>query len=418
MAEFKTILPQNASAFERAIEESMAVNWPKIDADIIRRFNDPWQCPTDLLNFLAFQRSVDIWDDTWPELKQRSVIASAPADHRVKGTHFGLQRYVEIAEGTLEQVVVPPQFIAVMPGYDKAAYDAYVEKHPKIRITLARGKGDATGLIAVDDGAIGVDAISLDDGPALYGRRAYLYRQGEQTPLQIVTLTTESEERQGVEIERYYVPGSLNGYTAIGEAAIAVDPIGDIGIPAVSHTVRLDRTYQHSESNVGLSLVPVGFQPRDVRYKRESLIGDATGLMVIGADAVADAAISRDDAGELLADVLYLVDPTIPAPVYAEAGAIGDARLGMRPHSAEIRVDWHQIMPEGLFAIGRSAIGIDAVSDSDDGTRDFFLDAVSASKRLTDKVLVSFQQTRPRTLDDGIPLDGSFEFDAGVPFRL
>ena len=79
-AEFTSILP--SSSWSKAVEQASGERWDALDIDIIRRAKDPRTCPAHLLNFLAFERSVDIWDENWPEEKKRQVIADAPEDHR------------------------------------------------------------------------------------------------------------------------------------------------------------------------------------------------------------------------------------------------------------------------------------------------------------------------------------------------
>jgi len=46
----------------------------------------PATCPAALLPWLAWALSVDEWDGTWPEERQRAVIAASVAVHRRKGT--------------------------------------------------------------------------------------------------------------------------------------------------------------------------------------------------------------------------------------------------------------------------------------------------------------------------------------------
>src|SRR5690606_27989730 len=114
-----------------AIEQTSGERWP-LDADIIRRSRDPWACPPHLLNFLAYERSVDIWDESWDELKKRSAIAAAPSDHRLKGTEAGLRNYLRHADADLVQFVVPPEGFFASPDMTKDEWDDYVSLHPKV----------------------------------------------------------------------------------------------------------------------------------------------------------------------------------------------------------------------------------------------------------------------------------------------
>lgn len=78
-----SLLPQNASKLERALEVATArlgdVETP------LRDLWNPATCPLPLLPWLAWAVSVDVWDDGWPEAVKRSVVASSITLHRRKG---------------------------------------------------------------------------------------------------------------------------------------------------------------------------------------------------------------------------------------------------------------------------------------------------------------------------------------------
>lgn len=406
---FTSILPAgNSTAFERAEEQVSGERWDKLNVDVIRRARDPWTCPAHLLNFLAFERSVDIWDENWPEWKKRSVIASAPADHAIKTTEAGIRRYVEIADASVLQIVTPPEGFFAAPDLTREEMDAHIAKHPKLRITLARGTGESRDDIFADD-AFSDDAfVGIDDGPALYGRRAYLIQNGVTTRLQLTRLVIETETRAGVEIERVVIPGTSAGMSFEGQIGADIGFADAWDDPPRYLTFALDRSYQHSESRLELSMLDVGFLPRDVRYLRESESGES------GEDFFADASYSdvqvvgEDDAGKLLADVLYLYDPSIPSPMVGGGGFAGVNRVGMDHHTAELLIDWQMTEnASSAFFCGLS-FAEDAYAEPAETTRrDFLLSAVAASQRLSDHLGVTFQTTRARSWADGIPLDGS-----------
>jgi len=102
MAALDHLLPANATELERALGATIAGTFtlPATLAEL----QDYRTCPEDLLPYLAWERSVDVWDDDWPVERKRSVIGAAPAVHRVKGTigavrlalnAFGLEATVE-----------------------------------------------------------------------------------------------------------------------------------------------------------------------------------------------------------------------------------------------------------------------------------------------------------------------------------
>lgn len=88
------LLPPSATPTERklATVNAKACDLP---VDVLRTLWNPHTCPAWRLPSLAAERSVDRWDENWPEATKRKVIANAPFVHRHKGTIGALRRAVE-----------------------------------------------------------------------------------------------------------------------------------------------------------------------------------------------------------------------------------------------------------------------------------------------------------------------------------
>ncbi len=96
MSDPRTLLPPSATALSRSIETVMAERTQGIEAPI----GTLWHvdtCPVELLPWLAWAFSVEVWEHDWSEEIKRDVIRSAIAVHRLKGT----RQSVEIALGAL-----------------------------------------------------------------------------------------------------------------------------------------------------------------------------------------------------------------------------------------------------------------------------------------------------------------------------
>lgn len=52
---------------------------------------DPWTVDVALLDYLAWEHSVDVWDLDWPDDVKRGVIAASSEVHRFKGTPYGIR---------------------------------------------------------------------------------------------------------------------------------------------------------------------------------------------------------------------------------------------------------------------------------------------------------------------------------------
>ncbi|MQP64711.1 phage tail protein I [Niveispirillum sp. SYP-B3756] len=86
------LLPANATALERALAE---VAGAALDVPVpIDRLWSATTCPAPLLGYLAWALSVDQWDASWPEERQRAVVLAAIPTYRLRGTAGAVKRAV------------------------------------------------------------------------------------------------------------------------------------------------------------------------------------------------------------------------------------------------------------------------------------------------------------------------------------
>ncbi|WP_313752524.1 phage tail protein I [Mixta calida] len=86
----KTLLPPNAMAAERALEQVMAhVGDVPLD---IRTVKNPDTCPAVLLPWLAWEYAITWWDESWTEEQKRHVIKSAAGVNKRRGTVSAVKR--------------------------------------------------------------------------------------------------------------------------------------------------------------------------------------------------------------------------------------------------------------------------------------------------------------------------------------
>lgn len=88
------LLPPNATPAERRLA-TVAASACDLPVEVLRTLWDPHTCPAWRLPSLAAERSVDRWDENWPEATKRKVIANTPFVHRHKGTVGALRRAVD-----------------------------------------------------------------------------------------------------------------------------------------------------------------------------------------------------------------------------------------------------------------------------------------------------------------------------------
>lgn len=83
------ILPPNATKFEMNFEAAFA-RISNIEINI-RSFNDPLTAPVEVLPWMAWERSVDVWNKSWSEAQKRQVIKTSLYTHSIKGTVGSLE---------------------------------------------------------------------------------------------------------------------------------------------------------------------------------------------------------------------------------------------------------------------------------------------------------------------------------------
>ncbi|MBO9710673.1 MAG: phage tail protein I [Caulobacter sp.] len=84
LAAFRSLLPPNATAAEKAIEAATA-RIERVETPLRACWN-PDTCPVEDLPWLAWALSIDLWDPTWSESLKRTRIRNAIAIQRRKGT--------------------------------------------------------------------------------------------------------------------------------------------------------------------------------------------------------------------------------------------------------------------------------------------------------------------------------------------
>lgn len=87
------LLPPNTTAFEKKIIETTAKTTElNTNLSSLIRVDD---APADFLSILAWQFSVDRWQDDWPDEVKRAQIKNSIKVHTYKGTNFALRSIVE-----------------------------------------------------------------------------------------------------------------------------------------------------------------------------------------------------------------------------------------------------------------------------------------------------------------------------------
>jgi phage tail-like protein len=397
----ESLLPSVSEPRETAVSLTSAERRP-LDSDIIRRFYDPWACPAHLLPYLAFQMSVDLWNEAWTESKKRSVIARAPEMHRLKGSIEGLRQYIEVAGGELVHYLAPPQgvFCDVEDPEQRAAWLA---RFAQLRIFTHRlreidpEQNYCEEAFAGGDDDDGFYAAAPEDF-LFGGRSGVMWDHGVETPLR----------RQEVAFRKDGVQHFVETYGAVtSEDAFFADCSfeGDYLDPmAATPTLRLTLTpitYHIVETQI-----TGDFIDRVPEIVRET-VDDPAGFY---ADISCEGDYVEDgiDPATLVYQLWRLYDKARSGGLPANGASFYDdpTLLGLDAFTLLLDIEVPDSLPPQTFCAG--GFEGDFLEEHDSSKTDFVLDAVRQARADRDTVLVRFATRRVLKFSDRPKL----------PFRL
>jgi phage tail P2-like protein len=413
-----SLLPGNRTPWDEALSLNSAARRP-LDTQIVARFYDPWTCPAHLLGYLAFQRSVDVWNDAWPELRKRQVIAAAPAMHRRKRTLSGLRDYISLAGAELVHVMRPPQRFIAGRALSREDFEQWLRLLPQLRVyskreTYARQRGAVLGRpsAALAAGA-GRMLASIDRARAFIGRHPRLYdpMTGTETSLRIIDIERRTVDRVERITERSFLPGLRGAAFILGRDALNAAALAKPARDPRVLTYTIDNVWSDSTSTLHVSMLAPTLQAVDVQFSRVPIRVTRPGVFIAGRGVASRGALASDFPELAFYDRLYLYDTTRPVPSIVNGGGVaGRHRLGMAPHTAEalIRLDEARL-PRRALIVGRSPLGIRVASREQHAWKP--VTAAIRANNSIDRIYCDFRITRPLTFRDRPVADGSFRFD-------
>lgn len=400
----QTLLPPNRTAFEEAFDLTGArIGELPVDVPKLVR---PFEVSSAYLAWLAWGLSVDLWDQNWPEEKNRGLAARSLSMHARKGTQASIADHIKIMGGEARRFIVPPAKTFVMNGYSAAEREAFLARFAQLRIYpyVARGSyrfGNFTSA-AFGRAKAFVGACTVQDLQtwSRYVRTAKLWDRGEETNLTIRAVTSEG-------VGKFYA-------AAFDEVILAPKPtkaihlnsppkaraylIDDLGVAQRlirvprddGYVFRLGReTYTTTYPNAEL----VDVRPQSVAERHT---GQPTALYATTRQFIAGRFLPKSVAWRYIYERWHLHDPDRIPDVRVRSTHLGQTRLGMPPYHAEIRtrITGKQApRTAGLFVHGYLLTG-DRKPIAD------VREAVRVSKSLRDKILLDTKTYRfPRAGD-------------------
>jgi len=405
-----------ATGLEKALADVDGERLTALYAEAVTDVWDPWAISAENLPILAWAMQARLWDDDWAEHTKREWTANQWRFQALRGTQAG----VEMALNTmgrdftggynLLEVLAPPQGFFASPSLTKDEWDAWIRLMPELRIQLAHGVGKSLSEFFAGDGVVEKYAAGRDDGPALYGRRAVLRRPGQpDQPLGMVEWRTRVEGRESIDYERVSVPGLAGVAFVAGEDPVSEERFVDADelAPRI-YSFQLDGSYDHVTSELHLSTVAPGLDPMNVQFERVSDVGEAGPFFYVNDHSDDGFANNGREAGEMLADRVYLLDPAVAVPLTDGISFVGLDRVGFPPYHAELMVDLITREPwpswfAGETAAAESFAAPDNLKDFDRAMR-----AIVAGKAFRDRVLADFAVVHPLAFGDPVREDTTF----------
>lgn len=427
------LLYRAASGLEKSMADVDGERLISMYAEIIHDQWDPYAISYNNLPYLAYAMGALLWEEGWSESTQREWTARQFEYKSLRGTQAGIEMALNysgrdfVGPGGYEvtQAIRPPQSFWAGPALSKEEYDFWIHLMPELRITFYQGVGwDGVDVLFCDDGGAGWH-VGLDDGEALYGRKAFLRVKGVDYPLQIYTFTKTINGVESVDYERVALPGKA-GFAVTTEDFVNDDErfvCAEEIVPRLV-TIRIDGSYDHEQSLLHLDTVLPGLDPIDVRYERNSDIGWANSFFFVN-----DWADSRNtfepqpepepliylppnvprkytplvyyadagyDAARMLADRIFLYDPAIVGILSGGVSFVGVDYVSWPAYTADLMINlhtdddaWSWFGDEGFVTDDNYFASTVQLQDFDRACR-----AVVTSQALRDRVRTAYDPTR------------------------
>lgn len=324
-----TILPNNRTALEHALEGVSAARFP-IPTELVASVWNPDTCPADLLPYLAWGLSVDLWDDAWHETTKREVCRKSLILHRLKTTPAGIKAHVEVAGSEVLKIIRPPAREFRRGAMTDEQRAAWLDSLPQIRIypfsevknpPLARTF--STGPFARHQ-FHGRGFNRTSRGFFLRGRRATFYDRGLEFP---VTLGTTDD----AEVDRVYLRRAAPNRMFFGRSFVGHG--WTRATAAQTNTITVQFAPNALPFPVLPSMEPVNVTPQRIAQGRTAPAG--RGFL----KRKRFGGFMKASNGPLMIyDRVALNDPTRTGKMRKVRSFHGRGRYGINPFTAELQI--------------------------------------------------------------------------------
>jgi len=391
-----SLLPSASSDLMLAQSLVSAARRP-LPADLIRSMWNPWTCPADLLPYMAAGLGLEIWRDSWPEGRQREIIADIWRLKRNKTKLKGIREYLGLVDATLVSAHRPRDacwLVRTMTEAERAAQMAAMPQiriHPPKAVAATLPRAFVSGRFVRQ--ALCGRALCASDAAALYAGRADYVDGGVETPVTLRGIDGTLDASITITLA---APGSIaklfvaRGRAFLGRGALMASDAGD-------HVLAITPSKAAPSFAVPRGLVPSTVRPVHVA----EVAAGRPGQIFLGRAGVGRGALLASDALDHVYDQVTLFDPSRTVTTRTPYSFVGSTRMRRRAYTAEILVDVPLTRP-ALGANFGQPVGGRFVRRSDMSP---FWDAVRAvrtAKAFRDNVWIDTQLYRPIRFSAGL----------------
>lgn len=370
------ILPPNSTPLERAIvDASMAI---ELDTDPIRTLNDPQRIDAKLLPWLAWARDVLVWPKDADEITRRRLVAESLQLHRRQGTLWAFRKVAALFGATIVRAITPPARLYAGRSLTIDERNAFVARHPQLRIYRHRTRGQRVGMHVGD--CLRRSFPVKSDAPLRCAPRAYLYRDGVEAELTVLERTTTATTRtaESTTVTEIALPGTARRRSfASGHPRF----LGLSDAAKRFYRITLQQTYRDTGETLRRVAALPSLAPISIRPDAVAQHGQARGLF---AGRFLTGCLPPSTAGDRLYQRFYLHDPDLEVDRRKVSLHLNGARLGMKPHHAELHISFPG--KASPLAFGRYMRGYLVASDKSRITG--FLEAMRAVSRVSDRIKI------------------------------
>lgn len=412
----ESLLPLNATEFEKALEGLAAFATNRVDVDLVKRMRDPYLCSVSHLPFLAWGRGVDLWRDHWPEWKKRRITAEIYGMKGLKGTLPGINKYLSYMDAEVYDAVIPPVGIYVTE-YSRESLDNWRAQFPELRLYPYAIPGERP-TFAIGDGRkavpgyVGGFFVTENQAARYYGRRATIVEDGIETEIRSFDQLRSWGSDAALGVTTFAIPAEASpidtvvGHCYVGHSFLSAKNRGRL------ITIGTDGTFGSGQIPAGIeSVTPLNIAPERV-YERHR----ARHLEPFFASSVPSGMgfsfVYSDEAAQYIYDRWRLLDDSkvVAAPIGGMlAPFIGYSYIGLTPFTALLRVK-ATYRREGLWSyVGHSFVGQAHIGLATERVKDVG-EAIYKSRSLRDQIWFTTATYRPMKIND-------LSFDAVQPWE-